>query len=297
VLGNGNVRFTYTQSRSIVDNTYGANAVGYGRHFFHHLWRSDNAEFSLTNGDGEEVMYLIVDYLHRSDQYPSGYGTLGVLGGDGSIPLGDPGHVVYVTTSLTENLNRSPAYYGFTTDSPPEPDPHWDYFSRYTVEIAAEAFGPSGFGAVDVVTQHNSPAKNDQENVDPEPCERCITNPAYVPARAPDSNGIMVPVWSDSDTATVCVFINGSMHDISGTIYLDYRGTPFKLSGVPVELRRPDGTVVATIESGGAINEDGMYVGNYAFKSVPNREFGTHRIRGPLTPPAVTCVTWTSATR
>lgn len=286
VLPSGDVKFVYTQSRSIVDNTYGANAVGYtSPHRFDHLLRSDNAEFSLTNGDGDEVMYLIVDYLHEFDTsvYPSGYGTAGVLGGDGAIPLGDPAHVLYVTTSLTENLNQSPAYYGYTVDSPPEPDTNWDYFSRYTVIVDAAAFGDSGFGSVDVVRQHNSPAKDDRESVDPEPCERCITNTAVVTA-VTSAGG----VFEASATAQVCVFLGEGLADVSGTVYLDTDGSgaPYDsstddlLSNVGVQLQRPDGTVLGTALADAAINEDGAYIGNYLFEHVPA---GDYTVVAPVT--------------
>lgn len=270
VQANGDVIFTYTQSRSIVDNTYGANAVGY-KHFFHHLVNSDNAEFSLTNANGDEVMYLVVDYLSQSDAYPSGYGTLGVSGRDGSIPLGDPAHVLYVTTAMTENLNQSPHYAQYTVDSPPEPDPNWDYFSRYTVRVDAAAFGPSGFGNVYVETQHNSPAKNDIETIEPEPWETCITNTAVVTADA-YVDGVLQPYWTASSEATICVLLEATLSDISGTAIGNFGafGTQ-PIYNATIELRRPDGTLLKTVQTD--------VEGKYVFKSVPG---GDYNIFAPL---------------
>ena len=209
-LPNGDIKIVYTQSRKIVDNTYGANAVGYAKEAtFKSRLGSDKAEFSVTNGDGAEALHFTVDYISASGAYPSGYGTLGVSGGDGNMQTGDASAIVYVTTSLTQNLNQSPAYYGVTVDSPPEPDPNWDYYNSYTVVLDGNAFGPSGFGLVDVVSQHNSPPKVGENHVDPEPCEKCVTNTATVTAN--NSKGEPVHMTSPNGaTATVCVIYDPS---------------------------------------------------------------------------------------
>lgn len=165
VLGNGDVQVVLRQSRNVVDNTYGVNSSpGYprqGEHWFKDLVNSDHARFVLKNGAGQTVMDFYVDYLSASNNYPSGYGTLGVTGGDGSISVGSASNIASVTTTMTTNLNQSPAFYGYTVDSPaPEANfPIWDYVDGYTVVIKKAAFGASGFGSVSSPDVHNSPAK------------------------------------------------------------------------------------------------------------------------------------------
>ena len=203
-LPNGDIKIVYTQSPDIVDNTYGANSVGYGKLIdFKSRLSSDKAEFSVTNGDGAEVLHFTVDYLGVSGAYPSGYGTLGVSGGDGNMQTGDASAIVYVTTSLTQNLNQSPAYYGVTVDSPPEPDPNWDYYNSYTVVLDGNAFGPSGLGLVDVVELHNSPEKRAGG------CKVCVTNTATVTATTSEGEPVRV-IPPDGATATVCVICGDS---------------------------------------------------------------------------------------
>ena len=205
-LPNGDIKIVYTQSPDIVDNTYGANSVGYGKLIdFKSRLSSDKAEFSVTNGDGAEVLHFTVDYLGVSGAYPSGYGTLGVSGGDGSMQTGDASAIVYVTTSLTQNLNQSPAYYGYTVDSPPKPDPNWDYYNSYTVVLDGNAFGPSGLGLVDVVELHNSPEKRAGG------CKVCVTNTATVTANNSSAEPVRVSYDPNSaPTATVCVICGDS---------------------------------------------------------------------------------------
>ncbi len=196
VLANGDVKITYIQSRNVVDNTYGANATGYHEHrlaTFKDRVNSDNAEFSLTNGAGDEVLAFEVDYITASSSYPSGYGTLGVTGGDGSMITGDAADVVSCSTSLTTNLNQSPAFYGYTTDSPPEPNPSWDYFNSYTVVVSGAAFGASGFGTVTVPAVHNSPPCR----YEPEPCEGCVTNIATVAAVTDSGEELTASDWAE----------------------------------------------------------------------------------------------------
>ena len=144
---------------------------------------------------------MIADYITASANFPSGYGSLGVTGGDGRVNAGSATNVVGVTTSLARNLNQSPAFHGFIVNSPaPEANfPTWDYLNSYTIVVRASAFGASGFGGVAVPSVHNSPSKLGFNEVLPKPCEACVTNLATVTARA---NNLTV---SASDTASVCV--------------------------------------------------------------------------------------------
>lgn len=201
--GIADIKITYVQSRGVVDNTYGANASpGYTkRPNFSDRVGSDKAEFRLTNGDDDVVLHFFADYISESGD-PSGYGTLGVSGREGEMVAGDAASVLTVNTSLSDNLNQSPEFYGFTVDSPPPPEPYpgWDYFNSYTIVVSGAAFEPSGFGGVTVLEVHNSP----QMKVEPWPCEECVTNTATVTAT--DSIGLDIVATGTADE-TVCVHV------------------------------------------------------------------------------------------
>jgi hypothetical protein len=123
-LANGDVKATFVQSLAVVDNTYGTgSSTGYrggsGKgHTFKDLVNSDHAEFRFTNTAGVVVLDFYVDDLSAQSTAPSGYGTLGVLGGDGYMIKGSASNVLSCWTSAANNLNQSPAYYGYKTNSP-----------------------------------------------------------------------------------------------------------------------------------------------------------------------------------
>ncbi len=185
VLSDGDVLVRFIQSRDVVDNTYGVNAsAGWTHgHKFTDLVGSDHAEFRFKNGAGVVVMDFSIDYISKSSAFPSGYGTLGATGGDGKITVGSASDIVSYDTSLTDDLNQSPAFYGYTVDSPaPESAfPTWDYRDAYTVVVRGSAFGSSGFGSVEVPYVHNSPAKT-TDVITPTPCDCTVTNLATVTA-------------------------------------------------------------------------------------------------------------------
>ena len=202
ILANGNVKVTYLQSRNIVDNTYGANiSAGWSRHAFKDLLGSDKAEFRFVNGNGSVVLDFFADYISASVSYPSGFGTLGVSGGEGSMVTGSANDVLSVTTTISDSLNQSPAFYGFTTDSPaPEANfPTWNYVDGYTVIVRGSVFGASGFGGVSIPLVHNSPAKVGSGAQIPVPCAACLTNIA----RATANVGNLTVMATDD--ARVCV--------------------------------------------------------------------------------------------
>ena len=189
VDASGNVFAGFIQPLSINDNTYGTNAIGWGKtkHSFSNLTGSDKAQFDFTNGLGQKLYYT-VDYL-SSAKVPSGFASLGVTGGDGSVgkssvkgaPAGGgvAGDVLAFGTSLAYNFNTL-GFSSFTTNSPattpvglnpngtinyalgyndPASAPGWVFPIEYEIEIAASAFGPSGFGGVFVPFAHDSPSK------------------------------------------------------------------------------------------------------------------------------------------
>ncbi|HMI91242.1 MAG TPA: hypothetical protein VK509_07755, partial [Polyangiales bacterium] len=193
-----------------VDNTYGANAIGWapvaavapmdpmmmpmggkmpkmpkmgkGGHTFKDLVGSDHAEIILEDAAGAIVMRFKLDYLSEDAQSPSGYGALGVLGGEGKVLIGNPAHVVRWMTSEDRNLNER-GYASYTVDSPatdenytPNTDtPEWDYRVVYEAWIDLEAFGAAGFGDATIEYVHASPAKSSSNTIEVEPgkCPPC----------------------------------------------------------------------------------------------------------------------------
>ena len=186
----GNVFIAFVQPLSINDNTYGANSIGWvdknGKatsHTFSSLVGSDKAQFNLTNGAGESFIYT-VDYITKTSTASSGYASLGVAGGDGKVSGGKVADVLKWGTSLDYNMNKL-GFKSFTTDSPatnpahnpdgsidyskpyanPANAPGWVYNIEYEIEIAASAFGPSGFSSVTVPFAHDSPSKFGQNTI------------------------------------------------------------------------------------------------------------------------------------
>jgi hypothetical protein len=189
ILPNGNVDVVYRQSRSLVDNTYGTGAVGWpSGHTFNDLLGSDKAQFVFYNSAGTKVLDVYADYVSAAStsMYPSGYGTLGVTGGDGGVNYGSASSVVSVKTTITTDLNQGSAFYGYKVNSPlPESSfPTWDYVDGYELVILGSTFGASGFGHVDVPLVHNSPSKLGFNAATPSPCGACVTNTATVSGNA-----------------------------------------------------------------------------------------------------------------
>lgn len=163
---NNSVRFRTTLSKNYVDNTYGVNAIGWGSgHTFNNLTDSDAITMAVYDAANVKKLEFKLDYLSASGAVPSGYKSLGVSGGDGSMILGNASDILSATTSLDENFNTH--NYVLTTDSPETDNnyasdpiyPNWIYDVWYDVEIKLSAIGAGGFGRVAVTTVHASPAK------------------------------------------------------------------------------------------------------------------------------------------
>lgn len=167
------VRFAFTES--FVDNTYGANKADdwpHG-HSFQDLVGSDKAAITMTDGDGNVALEFVLDYISASPDAPSGYATLGVLGGEGEMVTGDPSAILRAMTSLDRNMNQRGCV--FTTDSPtPEECPDWDRQVVYEVFVRLDAFGAAGVGGPAIGAVHASPSKlgpsNNTAPVEPEEC-------------------------------------------------------------------------------------------------------------------------------
>jgi hypothetical protein len=164
--GNGTTTVTYKQSLAVNDNSYGAGtdpSWDGKTHTFGNLTGSDKAEFVFTNGLGQKVNDFFIDYISAKSGTPSGYGSLGVAGGDGSLITG-PAPLSWTTTFDDDmNILCPPPDGPWTTDSPTSPNapecPAWNFVDGYTVTVSNSIFGPSGLGSVTVPFVHNSPSK------------------------------------------------------------------------------------------------------------------------------------------
>jgi hypothetical protein len=191
-LANNDWRVTFLQSQAINDNNYAASgdAPGWNRsHTFSNLTGSDKAGFELKNASGTTVMKFYMDYITSSStqeiagEYSSysGFRSLGVTGGDGSISVGSAANLYDFDSSLEVNLNR--AGYTTQTENSPINDPNWDYVMAYSFTVRAAALGGSTLGSVDIFDQHNSPPKIGDNEFNPSETGGEVTNTAMVTAK------------------------------------------------------------------------------------------------------------------
>jgi hypothetical protein len=194
VEGTDTVHIRLTFHPWFVDNTYGENSVNWhtrrpapagkmnkprtGGHSFDDLLESDHAEIILKDASGAVVMQLKLDYISADPTRPSGYGSLGVLGGEGEMIIGDAADVVRWMSSEDRNLNER-GYASYIVDSPATDDnftanpatPEWDYRVVYEAWIALRAFGGAGFGGATIEYVHASPSKAASNTIETEPGE------------------------------------------------------------------------------------------------------------------------------
>ena len=159
----GTITIRTTFSKTFVDNTYGANQVGWpgGNHKFNSLVGSDKLEMALFDADGAKQLEFVLDYLDSSNVVPSGYQSSGVT----SMSVGSIADVVSASTSIDANFNQFG--YVLTSDSPATdaaytPNPAAPFFifeAWYEVTVRSEAFGAAGFGYPRVESMHASPSK------------------------------------------------------------------------------------------------------------------------------------------
>ena len=88
--------------------------------------------------------------------YPSAYGTLGFCGGDGKFGSGTESWVLSENSTLTDDLNQSSAFYGYTTNSPAQGFPGWNFVDGYSPVDSQAAFGTNGFGSLTITNLANS---------------------------------------------------------------------------------------------------------------------------------------------
>ena len=163
---NDYVKVRISLSKNLVDNTYGSSAIGWGSgHTFNDLLNSEYLTMALYDTSNVKQMELKLDYLSADAGSPSGYGSLGVSGGDGSLISGTISDVLNVTTSMDVNLND---YSYLLTSSSPSTNsnydinplyPNWIFDVWYEVDVKLSAFGTKGFGSASIVGFETSPSK------------------------------------------------------------------------------------------------------------------------------------------
>ena len=180
-IGAGTITIRVTFNDKFADNTYGTNAIGWpSGHTFANLTGSDHLQMALLNKTNQKQLEFKIDYISTDASKPSGYGTLGVAGGDGGMVYGvAAGNIVGTKTSIAENFNT----YGYvlTTNSPatdanytPNPTyPNWIYPVWYevTFKTGTAAFPTADdFGSVLITNIHASPSKIGVNSPCVQPC-------------------------------------------------------------------------------------------------------------------------------
>lgn len=202
-LATGNVSVAFVQPLTLIDNSYGSNAIGWpgDNHKFNHLIGSDKAEFVFTDGADNTVLEITMDYLHgfghKKEDPPFHSG--GVTDGDGKVDTGSAGDVLAAESSMGLNYATYgvsyPALFGKDSDSPAADsgynvsDPAlsgWLFDVIYELQVDGSVFGGQGFGGVTIPLVHDSPNKVGGHKVYPD-----IGGNGYV---IPEPTGLVI--WS-----------------------------------------------------------------------------------------------------
>lgn len=193
----GNLYVAFIQPVTLVDNSYGANAVGWGsyapsgkNHKFQELIGSDKAQFVFTDGLGTTVLDITMDYIHgygnKKEDPP--YASGGVVDGEGKVTVGSVGDVIEWATSLQYNWDTFgssyPGYFGKDSDSPAtgSQDPaaancydvmdpslsDWVFEVTYEFRVDGSLFAENGFGGLTIPILHDSPNKIGKNKVYPQ---------------------------------------------------------------------------------------------------------------------------------
>ena len=200
----GNVTVAFLQPKTLVDNTYGANSIGWGasapsgkNHNFKDLLESDKAQFQFTDGNGNVVLDVTLDYISAESETGPWY-SQGVTGNDGAVDVGSADDVLSYGSSLDYNF-KAPRNYVLPVDSPATDDlytpnasyPNWIYDVIYEMEVSGDLFTAHGFGDVAIPIVHDSPNKIARNKVYPE-IDGPIT-PPVTPPPTPETQHVPEP--------------------------------------------------------------------------------------------------------
>ena len=248
-----------TFSKNFVDNTYGTNAISWpSGHTFSNLVGSDHVQMALYDGNNVKKMEFKVDYITSNSSVASGYKCLGVVGGEGSMLLGNASDVVSATTSIDQNLNTFG--YVLTTNSPATNSsytpnatyPNWIYDVWYEVTVNLSAFGPAGFGRPLITAIHASPSKtgsNTEIMVD----TICVSPRLASTSEMINENNLMV---------------NAYPNPFSTSAIIEFH-TNDKASQIVLEVYTLTGEIVTTLFNG--IAEPGIkYKSEFKGENLPN---------------------------
>jgi len=189
---NDDVYIAFIQPKTLVDNSYGENAIGWpgDNHSFKHLATSDNAQFVLKS-DGDTVLDFTLDYLDGDRQVNQPYNSglvddSGALLQNAEIATGFNSDVIAAATSLQYNWDvfggEYPQYFGDRANSPAadenydvaDPDlSDWIFDVIYEVKVDGRLIISSPGGTFDISqlsidVVHNSPTKLGGDKVYPE---------------------------------------------------------------------------------------------------------------------------------
>jgi uncharacterized repeat protein (TIGR01451 family) len=206
-LPNGDLEFTFLQDDDLIDTTYGKKCSGGwktqgGKDFYDDLG-ANYARFCFKDSRGNTVLDFDADYVSQSKKYPSGYGCAGIhngwwglhsAGGSGEGNNDQQGEnndqgenqnqISNITSTLSDDLNRSSKYYQCTQNSPDVTKDHnWESKSGYKVTVHPALFGWAGFGNLQISDVYNARCKNsDGGHFTPQPICGVVTNIAKVVA-------------------------------------------------------------------------------------------------------------------
>ena len=154
----GNITAKLVINKWLADNTFGQNAIGWGSHDhdFSNLIGKSKANFIFKDKNGNTVLDCDVDYISQSNQFSSGYGCLGVSGGNGHVNHGHESDVLNCNSSLGNNYNEhnyQPQSYSPYCDyrySSNSGNRNWNYNIEYNITVNKSAFGDAGCGEITV---------------------------------------------------------------------------------------------------------------------------------------------------
>ncbi len=192
----GDLFLAFIQPLTLVDNSYGDNAIGWGNdapsgkhHNFKDLIGSDKAQFVFTDGLGNTALDLILDYAHGCGEKPDGksdknlppFRSGGVTDGDGKVNVGSASDVKEVATSLQYNWDTfggtHPELFGKDSSSPEADENYivddaeladWLFASVYEFRVDGAVLANFDFSDVTIQVVHASPNKIAKNKVFPE---------------------------------------------------------------------------------------------------------------------------------